>query len=400
MRRISSIAPLVAVAIAACRDAPELTRPPQLTAEVAPESWRFDVVTLPTFDASPNRGSAINNQGWVAGYVTRSTGARHAALWRNRVVSDLGTLGGRNSSVHWPGLSNNSRIVVGISQTAIRDTLGEDWSCSAFLPASDSTCVGFYYAEGRMRALPTLGGDHGFAAGVNNKGQIVGWAETAVRDSTCNAPQKLGFKAVLWEPFRGRMRPLSPYPGHSASAATAINEKGQAVGISGDCDVAVGRYSAKRAVLWEKDGSVIDIGNLGADSWHTPMAISENSAVVGFSVPPGDTSGAFVPHAFLWTRQGGIQNLGKLTGDSTSQALGINSRRQIVGVSTSAVGISRAFLWENGVMMNLNDLVSPEFPDSLASAQHINDAGRITGRMIRKADGANVPFILIPRAQP
>jgi probable HAF family extracellular repeat protein len=248
-----------------------------------------------------------------------------------------------------------------------------------------------------MRALPTLGGDHGFAAGVNNRGQIVGWAETAVRDSTCNAPQKLGFKAVLWEPLKATMRPLSPYPGHTASAATAINGKGQAVGISGVCDVAIGRYSAKLAVLWEPDGSVSNIGNLGGDSWHTPMTINERGDIAGFSVPSGAAPGAFIPHAFLWTRQGGIQNLGKLQGDSTSQALGINNRRQVVGASTSLVGISRAFLWENGVMLNLNDLVSTEFPDSLASAQHINDQGRITGRLIRKSDGANLPFILIPR---
>ena len=36
-----------------------------------------------------------------------------------------------------------------------------------------------------MRALPTLGGNNGFAAGDNNLGQIAGWAETTTHDPTC-----------------------------------------------------------------------------------------------------------------------------------------------------------------------------------------------------------------------
>ncbi|HET9515535.1 MAG TPA: hypothetical protein VFO95_16505 [Gemmatimonadales bacterium] len=54
---------------------------------------------------------------------------------------------------------------------------------------------------------------------------------------------------MLWEPRKGTRRPLQPLPGHSASAATAINERGEAVGISGECDQAVGRKSAIDAVL-------------------------------------------------------------------------------------------------------------------------------------------------------
>ena len=44
----------------------------------------------------------------------------------------------------------------------------------------------------------------------------------------------------------------------------AINDRGQAVGISGICDQAIGRYTAKHAVIWQK-GGVTDIGNLGAE---------------------------------------------------------------------------------------------------------------------------------------
>ena len=65
---------------------------------------------------------------WAAGY-SRLTGNqnRHAALWRNGSLSDLSTLGGPNSSVTW-NVKNTQGIIVGISQTADPEPLGEAWS--------------------------------------------------------------------------------------------------------------------------------------------------------------------------------------------------------------------------------------------------------------------------------
>jgi probable HAF family extracellular repeat protein len=317
-------------------------------------------------------------------------------LWRDGQIVELGTLGGPNSSVQWPG-QNDRGTIVGISQTAVDDTLGETWSCSAFLPFTGKTCVGFIWEaeDSVMKALPTLGGDNGFATGVNNRGQIVGWAETRVHDPTCNDPQVLQFRAVMWEPKKSRKTQLRPLAGDSASAATAINHRGQVVGISGECDVAVGRFSALRSVLWE-NGKPSELPNLGGEAWHTPMAISEMGDVVGFSNPPGAKDGSFQVRAFLWTKKGGIKDLGRLKDDTTSQALGINSRLQVVGVSTSKAGINRAFIWQDGVMHDLNKLAQPGFADSLVSAQHINEAGTITGRLYEKSTGKTLPFVATP----
>jgi len=324
---------------------------------------------------------------------------RHAALWRASGITDLGTLGGPgcpecNSSVQWPGL-NNAGMIVGISETAALDTLGEEWSCTAFFPTlTGHICRGFVWDNGVMTALATFGGDQGFATGVNNRGQVVGWAETPVVDPTCNAPQVLQFRAALWEPRTGTMRELPPLPGDSTSAATAINEKGQAVGISGECDIAVGNFSALHSVLWEK-GTVVEIPNLGGDAWHTPMDINEHGEVVGFSNPTGVLGRNFSPHGFLWSRVRGIQDLGVLAGDASSQAVGINDDGQVVGVS-SGPGGNRAFLYEDGVMKNLNDLVVPGFPHLLIVAQHINDDGVIVGRAVLKGTTTQVPFVATP----
>src|SRR5262249_22250204 len=150
--------------------------------------------------------------------------------------------------------------IVGISQTAAPEVLGESWSCSAFFVPATATgyvCRGFVSEFGRMRALPTLGGENSYAAGDNRLGQIAGWAETAVHDPTCEGPgagksgQVLQFLPVIYGPSPERVRTLPLIAGDSSGAATAINDREQAVGISGDCDQAVGRRTARHAVLWE-----------------------------------------------------------------------------------------------------------------------------------------------------
>jgi probable HAF family extracellular repeat protein len=368
---------------------------------------RYEVAKLPSLGGTQSRGMAINAQGWVAGWSQRPDGTRRAALWRDGSATLLGTLGGPSSTVPWPGL-NDAGMIVGISQTAAVDPLDEDWSCELgdfLLETTNLICRGFVWENGVMRELPTLGGHHGFAAGVNNRGQIVGWAETPVRDPTCSATatQVLQFRAVIWEPKSGsqgkvKTRELRPFEDDSTSAATAINDNGQVVGISGDCDQAVGRLSARHAVLWDKNGKPTEIPNLGGTAWHTPMDINQQGDVVGFSNPaePGDPE--FISRAFLWINGAAeAEDLKVLDGDAFSEAFAINSRRQVVGISFGGASGARAFLYEDGVLKNLNDLVDIA-PDVLLSAQDINDAGQITGRVSDAATGEVMAFVATPIA--
>ena len=390
--RAVSLAILIAAVAGCATDAP--VTPPRLA--LAPQgsqpSYRID--RLPTLFGN-SQGGGINNAGSIAGYSGRSDGKRHAALWRSGVITDLGTLGtgsGLHSNVQWPGISENG-MVVGISQTDALDTLGESWSCAAFIAANGHVCLGFAWQSGVITALPTLGGENGFAAGVNNRGQVVGWAETAVHDPTCHAPQVLQFRAVVWEPKQGTPRQLPPLPGDSTSSATAINQRGQVVGISGECDVAVGRKSATHAVLWD-GSSIIDLGSLGGDYWRTPMAINNSGVVVGFANPPdGDFDGDSL-RAFVWTRSGGMQDLGRFAGDQFSEALGVNDSGQIVGVSCADV--CNAVLWQGGTMYHLQDLVSGGTPDLLWSARDINASGVITGRLIDHVTKKFVTYVATP----
>jgi probable HAF family extracellular repeat protein len=405
MRNVSS-AFLLATAVA-CSNETRVTQPGEELAELK-SGAQYEIVKLPSLGGTQSRGMAINDHGVVAGWSNLPNGSRRAALWKDhRSIKNLETLGGPSSTVPWIGL-NNDGMVVGVSHTDRVDPLNEDWACElgGFLPESTNLiCRGFVWQSDAMRELPTLGGNHGFATGVNNRGQVVGWAETAVHDSTCSesSAQVLQFRAVLWEPKRGskgkiKTRELSPFRDNSTSAATAINDRGQVVGISGDCDQAVGRFSALHAVLWEKNRKVREIPNLGGKTWHTPMDINERGDVVGFSNPPGagDPEGAFISQAFLWTYGAArATKLGTLGDDPVSEAFAINSRRQVVGISFGGSSGPRAFIWENEVLTDLNDLVDIA-PDTLLSAQDINDAGQITGRVRDHATGEVLAFVATP----
>jgi probable HAF family extracellular repeat protein len=206
----------------------------------------------------------------------------------------------------------------------------------------------------------------------------------------------LQFRPVIWGPGPNQLRELPLEAGDTSGAATAINDLGQAVGISGICDQAVGRYTARHAVLWQH-GTVTDLGNLGGVAWHTPMAINLQGHVAGFSNVSASDGGALHEHAFLWTPGAGMRDLGTLyPNDVHSQATGINASDQVVGLSCTAHFAScHAFLWQNGTMTDLNTLVTG-YDGLLAQALDINDAGVITGLAVDAASGDQVAFVARP----
>jgi probable HAF family extracellular repeat protein len=359
---------------------------------------QYTITDLPSLGGTVSRGNSINDRTWIAGYSNLpGDQTRHAALWRNGALTDLGTLGGPNSNVTW-SVKSNSGIIAGIAQTATPDPLGEAWSSAAFYPGATGTGyinLGFVWENGVMRALPTLGGNHGFATGANGRGQVVGWAENSTHDPTCVPPQQLQFRPVVYGPKANQIAELPLSAGDTSGAATAINEQGQAVGISGICDQAVGRHTAKHALLWD-NGKIVDLGNLGALWWNTPTNINQHGDIVGFAGDPAFPEGDIL-HAFIWTAKDGIKPLGALPGHVHSEAYGINDNGQVVGVSCDADFVDcRAFIWQNGVMTDLNALKPASYPARLEQAKDINQAGEIAGRSIDSA-GVRRAFLATPR---
>ena len=370
---MAGIAVLAAFAIA----------PVRVTAQATQVMYK--IIPLPTLGGVSGAGDGINNRGLITGTADQAgDNVSHAAAWAvGSPIVDLGALGGQtfNSAIAWPIKANNG-VIVGISDTNQDQIPNDNFSCWPFYASGTPTgkvCNGFRYANGAMTALPPFpSGLNSYATAVNNRGQIVGWAENGVVDPTCdNALQTLQFRAAMWAPD-GTMTELPPLPGDSTTAATAINDLGQVIGISGACGIAVGGVSAAHSVIWQ-NGVPTEIPNLGGHAWNTPTAINNAGTVVGFSLPAGQ-DGTRNFEAFLWTQAGGLVRLGKLPGDIRAEALGVNENNQVVGLSRGGPHGRRAFIWQNGVMTDLNCLTVPGSP-YLLFANDINNRGEISGEL-------------------
>jgi probable HAF family extracellular repeat protein len=348
-------------------------------------------------------GSGVTNNGWVNGDSDLPGNVNeHAVLWRpdgmgQYKITDLGTLGGLNSASAWPSSSkNNHGLVVGQAQSSQIDPLQEYWgvdigcgsgSCNGY----QNLQLGFVWQNGVMTALPTLGGNNGEATGVNNRGQVVGFAETATRDSSCVPPQLLDINAAVWGPNGGEVHALRPYGTDVLSAAAGINDNDDVVGASGTCEIIENSAPAVHAVVW-RNGQVFNLPGLGGVMNNVALAINNAGQIAGESDPQGDAT----TYAVLW-QNGRMTNLGVLSGDVLSVANDINAQGQVVGVSCDADGNCRAFLWDKGVMMDLNSLIPPDSPLYLTYASGINDRGEIAGYAVLKSNTNEQPgFLAIP----
>lgn len=382
-----------------------LALPGGLAAQKAPQSrhvTNYRVFTLPnTVGGTISGANAINDLGWAMGFVdSPGNTTSEAATWIEGKMIKLGTVGGPNSSVPWESVKNNQGLIVGISDTSIVQPRGEVFSCVAagFIPSSGNTCLGFLWQPpGFISALPTLGGDNGFATGINNKGQVIGWAETSYEDPTCVLPQVLQFLPYVYDVKTKKITALQVYPGDSDGTANALNDKGQMAGISGICSVAVGGASAIHAVFWQDQNSTpIDMGNLGGMAWNTPTSMNRKGEVVGFGNPSGDQNAGFNAMAFYWRQGTVMQNLGTLPQDSNSIAYAINKQGVIVGQSFGGPNGSHAFIYQDGIMTDLNSLMIGHNSLTLVYANDVDDSGVIVGGATNAKTGVTSAFVAIP----
>jgi len=363
----------------------------------------YRVFTLPNTEGGTISGAnAINDLGWAMGFAdSPGNKTSEAAVWIEGKMIKLGTVGGPNSSVPWESVKNNQGLIVGISDTSMVQPRGEIFRCVAagFIPSSGNTCLGFLWQPpGFISALPTLGGDNGFATGINNKNQVIGWAETSYQDPTCNPPQVLQFLPYVYDVHTANITALQVYPGDSDGTANALNDNGQMAGISGICSNAVGGASAIHAVFWpDQNSTPIDMGNLGGKAWNTPASMNSKGEVVGFGNPSGDKNASFNPTAFYWSQSTGMLNLGTLDPFPNSIAYAINNHGLIVGQALNlSTGASHAFIYKDGFMTDLNSLMIGHKSLTLLYANDVDDSGVIAGGAIDAKTGVASAFVAVP----
>jgi probable HAF family extracellular repeat protein len=204
-----------ALALTLCTGAAWAQQGPVLQ-QKPPGAIRYAVIDLGTLGGSFSLAYAINDRGQVDGFSTiPGDGAIHSFLFENKIMNDLGTLGGPNSQ-SFAGL-NNVPQVPGSSDTSTSDPNGEDF-CGF---GTNLICLGFVWQNGVTTPLPTLGGNNSQAAGINDPGEVVGYAETSKADPNCPAPQVLQFRPVIWSGSHIQAFPLYPGDAEGGCVQTA-----------------------------------------------------------------------------------------------------------------------------------------------------------------------------------
>jgi probable HAF family extracellular repeat protein len=336
-----------------------------------------DLGVVATNPSQPGQPFVITNNGWVSGGADVGA-ALHAVLWRGGKMIDIGDPGLGGNSMAF-GVNESGHAVGEAEDTSTDLSTAEDFCGFQALGYSTSPrpCVPFIWKEGRMAPLKTLGGVNGAANQINSWGAIAGYAENKKKDPGCPSPQIYQFKPVIW--FEDWILPL-PTESDAEGVAFSINDLGQVVGTSGSCapiNPVWGFYlTIVHALLWQ-NGAATDLGNLGGAFNNLAHDINNRGEVVGGS----DLAGDLTSHAFLWTPETRkMKDLGTVDGDYWSVGLGINDKGQITGASANSdFTVLRAFVRQNGKLVDLNGLTAEETPLFLETACSINSRGEIIG---------------------
>ena len=336
---------------------------------------------------------AISANGLIAGFATNGETdplfpgfpELRAVLWHNGHITDLGTLpeGGYESMAN----SINSRgQVVGFALNTIPDP--DSFASIIFNNLAGSTqSRAFLWENGAMQDLGTLGGPDAAALLINERGQAMGWSYTSSTEAGVCFPLAIG--SFIWEKERG-IRDIGSLGG-TCTLAQDLNNRGQIAGYSFPPDAA-----GSVAFLWEHDSFRELGGSIGGDCTGA-FVLNDAGEVAGF----GCVKGNFFFHATFWSKDGQITDLGTVGSDPCSSAKAINDKGQVVGDSISlsncqtTLDASRAFLWEDGAIFDLNALIPAGSPLYLIHPQNINDRGEIAGFGL-DASGGQHAFLLIP----
>jgi len=291
----------------------------------------------------------------------------HALKWHDGSSTDLSSLADDwSSAATW---INNTGEIVGFSQNGIID------------PA-----IGFpeehavLWRDGQMIDLGTLGGNQSIASAINNRGQVAGLALNATPDpfsiydllfyGSANGTQT---RAVLWD-RDGSMQDLGTLGGPDAFAVL-VNDRGQVTGWSytnSTVNPTTG-LPTFHPFLWEKGKGMKDLGTLGGTIAQAVNGMNERGEVVGATTLAGDQTW----HPFLWNGKRLI-DLGTFGGD-TGEAVWINDAGDVVGIAQEPASCSNgdghAFLWRNGVLHDLGTTAGLENSE----ADFINSKGQVVG---------------------
>jgi probable HAF family extracellular repeat protein len=309
-----------------------------------------------------NQGEAlgINSHGDVVGYSTAVNDSYgHVFAYINGTVRDLG----RPAADNFAGKAiNDSGVIVG----------GSGAPYAFYWDAANG---------GKVLSVPGSLPYH-WAGDINDAGHIV----ATNSDYYANPANCYLLREGIWS----QITPNSSYPN---IIEVHLNNHDQVVG-----QMRYGSWNPdymslpQRAFYWDESDGIRDLGTLGGTR-SAATDISDAGDIVGWA----DTSAGII-HAFLYRNQGMV-DLGTL-GGAYSEACNINANDQIVGMSeTSATGTYHGFIYDDGAMRDINDLVDDRGGFTIVALYAINDSGLIAGYATDLAGQAH-GVLLMPVPEP
>ena len=280
-------------------------------------------------------------------------------LAQSYTITDLGTLRGG----HWSRATgiNNSGQIVGFSRTAE-------------YPGVDAA---FLWENGVMLSIGPLGNDNNdtWAHGINELGVIGGYGED----------QDFHDRAFRWQ--NGRMTELDTLG--STTRGGRINDLGDIAGWSSP-----GSSEPNHAVMWIGE-EIIDLGTLDPQLSTYGVDINNSREVVGWGYVGGPSPVTPV-RGFLWSN-GEMYVLPGLVGDDSS-AEAINNAGFIAGKARGANGAMHPVIWlsKESPEIPIIDIGLPEEFD-FGFGHAVNNLGVVVGtywEILPGWDNYNIcPFI-------
>lgn len=333
------------------------------------QAAQYRVVTYPNASLA-TAVHGINDNSEVVGGFTHADTSTHAMLWTKTGSVDLGILGcpvaNRMGCGAVARAVNNNKQIAGHSHT-------DAGRWYQYYPHS------FLWENGQMRAITTVGNEWNYAYDINKSGVIAGFGRDTFNYSYTNV-------GYVWVNNQ-RVITIGNFGGNRSSMANAINNRNQVVGCASSSD------GGQKAFLWQDNSAVLgqnpQLTNLGTLGGLYSCAQDINN--LGHIVGAADINSTS-KHAVLW-KNGQIVDLGTIGNiHDYSRAVAINDLGQIIGDFDSRdevctppfacqfQSVIRHFVWENGVMKDVNSLIVDNRKIKIVEFGGINNKGEISAR--------------------
>ena len=348
------------------------------SAAAAPDYWPIDLGHL---GGTQTVALGVNDSGQVVGWSQDSANRTQAFVWANGTMTGIGFL---------PG-----------GTTSVANAINESGHVTGYSYVSGTAYHGFLYASNGMADIGALG-TFSQARAINVLDELTGSSPPT------NFPNE-NF-SFLWKTNRFiSISSFSFAAGSYSCDGYGINDFSQ---ICGSMRINVTENTPRYwGYVWEdaNGNGITDsgerhmLGSLGVagtvGSTSVAFDINNLGQVVGWT---SITNSWYPNHAMLVTPSNGVwkiptnspptsydpalhtnflmRDLGTLDSPTNnSYAHSINDRSWIVGTSSTRSGTNQAFLWHDGVMSNLNDLIVADSGWVLTNATGINEFNEIVG---------------------